>query len=198
MTGVIPASATLPTSALFAVVGTVEGAAMKGPGTSRSNRRILERLSQESVTVALDTEFSGADTLTIQAATRSPKNTVTAKVYRSPQIPGFPNDFRVRDYITQDRYEPFFTRLKLLPLGRISADLSPVQLTNDLFGLRGFRSCSLPDGLQLRNEWTADNGPVNGVWDDRRRRWKIPIITLKIVCHFLAPTCCEYSDANSI
>jgi hypothetical protein len=151
-TGVTPASATLPTMASIAVARTVEGAAMKGPGDSRSNRRILERLSQESVTVALDTEFSAAETLTIQAATRVSKQTIAVKVYRSPRIRGCPQGFQVRDYIAKQRDDPFFTRIQLLPFGLIRAELSPVQLLKDLFGIRRLdsRSREIQEAVELQ------------------------------------------------
>jgi hypothetical protein len=60
--------------------------------------------SPQEITVAVDTEFYGPHSLTIQAACRIDAETVIVQVYRSPAIGDIPDEFDVADYVVPGDY----------------------------------------------------------------------------------------------
>src|SRR5687767_11655966 len=54
--------------------------------------------------IAVDTEYLGTHTLTVQAAGRIDQDTVAVQVYKSPAVPDLPAGFEAVDYLKPERY----------------------------------------------------------------------------------------------
>ncbi len=141
----------------------------------------------QEVTIAVDTEYYGPHTLTVQTACRLDAETVTVQVYRSPAIPDIPSEFDVADYVVPGDYDRHFQRLDLRPTKVITPDLSPSHFIHDLFPTgESSQALSRRDGLQLIEQFDdVVPLPENVVWNDRTDRWRIPAVHLMIVGHFL-------------
>lgn len=87
--------------------------------------------------LAIDTEFEGAWTLTVQAATFLDHETLAVQVYRHPDVPPPPEDFNAGTVVplTPERYGKFgITEVVWRPVRLITAGLSPARMLRDLFG----------------------------------------------------------------
>jgi hypothetical protein len=124
------------------------------------------------VTIAVDTEFAGPHTLTVQVCTRIGPD-IVAQVYRSPGIPDPPPGFDLAAYVptTPERYGRFCRRVILRPARLLTPHLAPVQLLQHLFGLPAADGLTRAEGKQLL-QWLYVGDipcrrPANYVWDGR-------------------------------
>lgn len=93
--------------------------------------QILNNLSQDPFDIAVDTEFEGKNTLTIQAACRLDPNAVAVHVFRSLDIPPLPREYRIAEYVSSERIR--------LSTSTMTATLSPADFLAGLFGRGIFR-----------------------------------------------------------
>lgn len=140
-----------------------------------------------SITIAADTEFQGAHTLTIQTACRVDRRSIAAQVYRSPLIPDLPTGFDLPRYFppASQQYGRFFERFDLHPSKLIIPELSPGCLLRDLLRL----PCELlsrHDGQMLIQDHFGRTTPlpVNITEKNHNGNWKVPKITVSLVLHF--------------
>lgn len=84
---------------------------------------------REPVTLAVDTEFQGNETLTVQVAVRM-GNEVRVQLYYSPEIPPPRADWFGKPFLKR-----FPGRVVVLPAREITHDLSPARMLADVFGL---------------------------------------------------------------
>src|SRR4051794_8970208 len=82
--------------------------------------------------VAVDTEYQGAETLTIQCAARVGK-AVKVQVYHAAGVPPPKPRWFVGAF--RRRFRPWAERVEVLPAKRITPDLSPARVVADLLGL---------------------------------------------------------------
>ena len=155
----------------------------------KRNRRLSTTLAElarrPALEVAIDTEFQGVRTLTIQAAGRVRPDRIAVQLYRDPAVPGLPRGFDVAAYLPPTPEGSSGPREVILrPMATIRPDLSPVAILSDLFGLRGVAPCPRQEG-RLRLDGGPTDGPTNGTWDRRAGRWKVPALRLVLVGHFL-------------
>lgn len=115
---------------------------------SNQQQRTLRRLLERGETlIAVDTEYSGAHTLTIQTASRITDDTIAIQIYHSPAIPAVPRSLDLGGYLSTDdeQYGRFTKQFRLRRPASIGPSLSPVQFLNDLYRLR-LTPLSLEDG----------------------------------------------------
>ena len=120
---------------------------------SNQRERTLRRLHNQGETlIAVDTEFFGAHSLTIQLASRLTDEDVALQIYHSPAIPGVPRSLDLSSYLptADEAYGRFVSRFQLRRPALITPDLTPVQYLNDLFRLR-LAPLSLEDGRIFRD-----------------------------------------------
>lgn len=143
------------------------------------------------IDVAVDTEYQGTHTLTVQAAARIGPHTLAVQLYRSPAVPGLPAGFEVEKYLPPERYGQFFRGIVVRPVKPLSADLSPMRMIADLFDLDGIEILTraegrgLIDGFGTPDEPGPAVRPENAVWQPRKQRWKLPRLTVTLVGHYL-------------
>jgi hypothetical protein len=142
--------------------------------------------------VAIDTEFEGAWTLTIQAATFLDHETLAVQVYRHPDVPPPPDDFDVGAFVplTPDGYDRFgVTKVIWRPVKLISSGLSPGQMLLDLFGDGAADLPPLvPYAAGLARPRPAEPGtPVRPeeCWGGPLRPERRPGIGILLIGHFL-------------
>lgn len=160
--------------------------ALKVRGTKRkrteySADQIESVLLNGPITIAVDTEYDGLQTLTIQTATRMPGGEVVVTVYRSADLPPVPPWKDLRKHLHW--LEPFAPRVKLLPQRIIERDISPTTFVRNLRGVP-LRSIPLAEGRRLLD---PDNEapPRNALRDQKKRRLVVPRIVIRLVAHFL-------------
>lgn len=140
----------------------------------------------KEITIAVDTEFEGAHTLTVQAACRLDAERIAAQVYQSPLIPGLPSGLNVGSYLPTDgdKYGRFFQQPLLRPSQLITSELSPGRILRDLLGL-----CCRVYSRYVGQELIDDFGslqplPPNVTRDESKKQWRVPETTLRVVYHF--------------
>jgi hypothetical protein len=146
----------------------------------------------QAVTIAVDTEFAGPHTLTVQVCTRIGPDTLVVQVYRSAAVPDPPPGFDVSAYVPTipERYGRFCRRVIVRPVKLLGADLGPAAMLRDLYHLPAPDVLSRAEGKGLlRWLYLGDcpfpiRRPTNYVWD-RRTAWRPPAIDLHVVGHFL-------------
>lgn len=86
----------------------------------------IDELISQAIEIAIDTEFQGPQTLTVQAACRL-SDRMRVKIYRSTLVPEMPKDFRLQDYIPklESGCRRLNGRIVQKPTGLISAAMSP-------------------------------------------------------------------------
>lgn len=128
------------------------------PRPPARRKRWLALAGRETVALAVDTEYHGPDTLTIQFAARTGEDEITVQLYHSPQVSRFPhtrcNPIPIR---TQEpgRGHSAPTRIVVRPPRRITTDLSPARVLLDLFGIGGVDPVGRIDGDRLLAEHAA-------------------------------------------
>ena len=125
---------------------------------SRSVLKQLPKTSFQSlvdrkiIEIAVDTEFHGRDTLTVQVAARVGPEDMIVQVYRSEEIRGLPGGFDLEQHWPQSQRASgdWGGRVRLRKLKTITPDLSPVQMLQDLFNIRDLTALSRGKGYRLR------------------------------------------------
>ena len=147
---------------------------------------LAELAGRPAIEVAVDTEFKGSHTLTIQAAGRVRPDRIAVQVYRAAAIPALPREFDLGAFLPPTPEAPGGPArgVTLRPLAAIRPDLSPVAILRDLYALLEVTPCSLREGRQRLEAGPAD-GPTNGSWSRRAGRWEVPTLHLVLVGHFL-------------
>lgn len=101
------------------------------------------------ITLAVDSEYEQAETLTIQFAVRR-GDEIRVQVYHSPNIsPPQSNWYGGR---FSNQFQPHATRVKVLPAKPITAHLSPARVLADLFGLEPPEYLTRAEGRQATAE----------------------------------------------
>jgi hypothetical protein len=138
-------------------------------------------------TLAIDTEFHQACTLSIQVAGRIDDGTVAAKIYRSMTIPGIPKDFDPREYLPPADYGWLFDHMILRPTTFISPRISPSRMLRDVFDIADLQILTRPEGQDLVDSLRIgqEGLPANLAWDFKKRRWRVPALRVTLVGHFL-------------
>ena len=147
---------------------------------------LAELAGRRPIEVAVDTEFQGIRTLTIQAAARVRPGRIAVQIYRDPAIPGLPRGFDLYAYLPAppDAQGRSAEEVNLRPLAIIRPDLSPVGMLRNLFDVRDVVPCTRREGRRLL-EGGPSAGPSNGAWRPLEGRWAVPILNLVLVGHFL-------------
>jgi hypothetical protein len=143
----------------------------------------------EAVIVAIDSEYQGTQTLSVQTAARVEEHTLAVQVYRSTTIPDLPPDFDLDKYLptTPEKYGRYCQKVIPRPMKVLTPDLSPARMILDLYELNEIQVRSRLQGLSKDgqidpfSEWQ----PANAKWNERANRFDLPAITLVIVGHFL-------------
>jgi hypothetical protein len=146
-----------------------------------------------AVTIAVDTEFYQAHTLTVQAAVRLGPEAVAVQVYRSRAVPDLPHSFSADSYFPPGPggYGPFFRDVVVRPVRPLTPDLSPMRMLRDLYGLAELNVISRHDGLARVDLFGVPGPavpvpvPTNVKRDPRTGRWRVPDVRLTLVGHFL-------------
>ena len=115
------------------------------PSTIPTTAPLLEAiLTHGSVTIAVDTEFHGAHTLTIQSALRLHDGTIAVQVYHSPALQSPPPEFTAARLLeTLGTHGANQTGEVLLrPTKAITNRLSPLTLIRDLLGVSALKRLS--------------------------------------------------------
>lgn len=159
-----------------------------GPAPPRYNRRD----DTPRYSVAIDTEFEGAWTLTVQAATFLDPETLAIQVYRHPEMPPPPGGFDITNFIppTADKYGKFgITKVVWRPVKLITAALSPARMLLDLWG---DAVVELPPLLPYATGLARPRPPKAGVvlrpeelWGGALRPERLPGIGIELIGHFL-------------
>jgi hypothetical protein len=141
------------------------------------------------ITIAIDSEFHGVETITIQAAVRLGAGTVVAQIYRASGIPEPSEDIDWEAYFPSDpeHYGRYFERLIVRPIRPITPDLSPGDLVRDLLDLAGAEIIPRDRGLPMVEGYGSDDPdrPGNLCWNQRAECWIAPKLSLSVVGHFL-------------
>lgn len=150
--------------------------------TNAANR--LEKLARQPIQIAIDTEFAGPQTLSVQTACRLGDDELAVQVYRSALIPPVPNGLRRKFLQPQEAgYGEFFRRVILRTPRPISTDLSPAYFVRDLLKLPQLTGHSRVQGQRLLRD--ESQGPTNGRWCSRTDQWRIPAIQVVLIAHHL-------------
>jgi hypothetical protein len=156
----------------------------------------LDQLSRrQAVEIAIDTEFQGPHTLSIQAATRIGKD-IVVQIYRSKDIPDLPGSFQRAEYLPPSQYDRFCRKTVLRPIRPITSDISPGKLLLDLFGIGGPRTDSRARGKWIVHDKVPGEAkdflePCNADWDTKHGKWAIPTIHIHMIGHFLTADLCR-------
>jgi len=138
------------------------------------------------ITIAADTEFSGAHTLSIQAVCRS-RDGVAIQVYKSPLIPFPTPEFDLNTYLSPatESYGRFYDRAMIRPLKVMTRELSPTRMLRDLVAL-DFQVLSRVEGKDLIDTFGSRQHPLpsNVTRMNRFDQWIVPYITIRNVVHF--------------
>src|SRR6185312_10776901 len=123
------------------------------------------------MTLAVDSEYEGADTLTIQYAVRF-EDEIRLQLYYSPQVPPPPRGCFGRSFIGR-----FPERVVVLPPKPISSDLSPARVLAGILGL--------PEAEYLSRSAGDDHPEPRAPRECKRGRRRLPRIDVTLVGHFL-------------
>jgi hypothetical protein len=140
----------------------------------------LEVLARDGVAVAIDTESDGASTLSVQVAARDQKGRLQAQIYYAPEIP-VPAGFRAKGQL--QGLGRLIKTLRCRPPKVLSARLSPARMLADVFSIRDTTPVSRAAGLERLRDRSSQ--PANGVWDENKQQWRVPVIRICLVGHFL-------------
>jgi hypothetical protein len=149
------------------------------------------RITTATFAIAIDTEFFGPHTLSVQVAIRKDPDTIAVQLYRSAVVPELPQGFDIGTYLplTEERYGRFCKAIELRPVLPLTPDLSPVRMWHDLLGLEGLTALSRLEGERYIASFDDPAAgfipPVGVVRHKRRSGWKVPEITIVFVGHFL-------------
>jgi hypothetical protein len=148
------------------------------------------------IRLAVDTEFHGPLTLTVQVAARLGPDRLAVQMYHHEMLPCQPADcepdFSVAGYRAR------FTRLEIRPFKVLTSNLSPGAMITDILGIDGFESFSRsaahgfirsigvpPDRDTVHPEYR------NVRWNGKKQIWQVPEVNLTIIGHFLRADICR-------
>lgn len=142
--------------------------------------------------IAVDTEFEGPLTLTVQTAMRLDPETILVQVYRNPTIPLPPDDFDITTYIPTDpeRYGRFCKRILFRPVKHLTQEFSPGMMLRDLLGRVDLQCVNRGLGIRLPQSGDPLGQPSevslyrNVLWNARTHSWTIPTLRIKVINHF--------------
>ncbi len=141
------------------------------------------------VPIAIDTEFVGAHTLTVQAAARLNEQTLAVQLYRSGHIPDIPQGFDAHKYLpmTPEKYGRYCQGVILRPVKVLTPDLSPARVALDLHGIDQVQVRTRTQGLSPDGQIDPFSvwEPANARWNTRTGRLEVPVVSLVLVGHFL-------------
>ncbi len=162
------------------------------PAAEPAPPRYDRRDDTPNYSVAIDTEFEGARTLTIQAAAFLDHQTLAIQVYRNRDVPPPPDDFDITNFVslTADKYGRFgITKVVWRPDQMITADLSPARMLLDLWG---DEAAELPPLLPYATGLARARPPKDGTvlrpeesWGESLRPERLPGIRIELIGHFL-------------
>jgi hypothetical protein len=140
--------------------------------------------AEDEVWLAVDTEFEGTETLTIQFAVRV-GDRVRVQIYHAPDIPPPPPDCFGKTFT--DRFPE---QVEVLPAKVVSPDLSPGRVLADLLGLPHADFLSRHEGDALRQGQADDHDPRRrGLRSGKKQRQRSPDshprINVTLIAHFL-------------
>ena len=154
---------------------------------------IIDRLISRPIEIAVDTEFHGARTLTIQAATRSAPNEITVQLYRDPQLAAPHKSLTRLVNVGVSNPKVTLEQINLRPPRLITADLSPANLIADLCGVPLVPFDTDDAGRILADR---DANVPGAKWEKRHRRWKPQKVKVIIIGHFLDADLLRIFGAN--
>lgn len=153
-------------------------------------------------TIAIDTEYQGALTLTVQAAARLDADSIAVQVYHSARIPPPPDRFDLTRYLplTPDRYGRYCRRILLRPAQPLAPWLQGMELVCRERIDAGYVSLCYPIGQfadrigEFRRQARAAGGKRSGA----DLAWKQLANTMYgvLACPHLAT--CNFVAANQI
>ena len=126
------------------------------------------------ITLAVDTEYQGTETLTIQFAARV-ADEIRVQVYYSPDIPPPPRGCFERSFINR-----FPERVMVLSPKPISPDQSPACMLADILGLPAADFLSRYEGDLIHSPHRGQDG-----WHAQPEHRQLPQIDVNLVGHFL-------------
>jgi hypothetical protein len=148
-------------------------------------------LGDGEATVAIDTEYVGTHTLTVQAASRLDNDTLAVQVYKSEAVPDLPVTFNQNQYLPVEKYSRFWKQVVVRRIKPLTADLSPMIMVRDLFAIDGLDLLTRAEGDDLVEQLGVQEQPPvaplpgNVRWCNHRHRLVVPSIRLTMVGHFL-------------
>jgi hypothetical protein len=101
-----------------------------------------------NITMACDTEFQGAHTLSIQLCVRMDHQLII-QLYRSPSIPDLPKTFDLRKFLPRE-IEKLAGDFIVRPARLIQQDLSPVRIISHVFNTKRIKAVEKRDGDAAR------------------------------------------------
>jgi hypothetical protein len=128
--------------------------------------------------VAIDTEYQGTHTLTIQAAARIEPDTIAVQIYYSPDIPPPPAAFDIGAYIPE-KYGKFCPNVILRPAMPISPDITPLWMLRDLFDICPAELLYREEGLRRLESFTPANARETNHGN------AIPSLLIRVAAHTL-------------
>jgi hypothetical protein len=147
--------------------------------------------------IAVDTEFHGPHTLSVQTAIRLDARRLAVQLYRSPLIPDLPGDFKLDAYatLTAQGYGRFCEQIILRPVKLLTPDLSPARMHADLCDVSGLNFLTRLSGVYLIEGFDDPQQPTslppNVKARERGDGWCIPEIQLTFIGHFLRADICR-------
>lgn len=152
------------------------------PPTKRDLTR-LKQIIKAPIEIAIDSEFQGVHTLSVQAATRTNFENLVVQVYRSPSVPDYSSDFRIKHYLPPTDYGRFCSRIRRRRIAVLSTRLSPVRLFSQIFDFKSLKPISRFKGDQMVQNSSLQL--IGAEWDKAKKRWKLPKIKITLIGHFL-------------
>jgi len=141
--------------------------------------------------IAVDTEFEGPLTLTVQAAIRLDPHTLVVQLYHNPVIPAPPTGLDLGQYLPtdSDHYGRFGNKVLFRPAQKLAPDLSPARMLQDLLNRLDLLIHTRQNGCRHPYIFdTPDPWPEPVFTNVPRRRptgpYRVPPLTLTLVNHF--------------
>ncbi len=146
---------------------------------------VFDQLSSKPcIDIAVDTEFEGSRTLTVQTAANFGQS-IRVQLYRSDLTPSLPKNLPWSRYVPND-----CPPLEILPVARITSILSPARILLRLWGICRAQILDRAATLAMvegRGAWV----PANATWDEAKKRWKVPAINIRLIGHLLPADLCH-------
>jgi hypothetical protein len=150
-----------------------------------------QHILHEPILLAVDTEYAGPQTLTVQADCRIADNTLAVQVYRSAIIPPPPAEFDPQPFFANltSPGKPFCQQVIVRPVTHLTPDLSPMRIVQDLLALPELVFFPRYQGPAFLDALMLEGRPRSTIWP-------IPCIDLTMVMHFQRADCCRVFGRN--